>query len=425
MEPTRETFGNIPGWSQVLFYVLAVVTAAVFAFGVWRRYRLWSRGRPMGWRLADWRSWAAKWRPGWRRLLVDGAGQRRVSDRGWAGRAHVAFFAGFMMLLLGTTLLEINHIAELISRNLSFHRGSYYVAYELTLDVFGILFLAGCGFFLVRRLRLPPSAGHRASDWWVLGTFIAIGVTGYLVEALRIVWQRPEGIAAHCSPVGLWLARQFFAGLTEPAARSAHLAVWWLHAVLVFAFLAAIPFTRLFHFIAGPLNLVFRPGAVGAMEPVDMATVEATGRMGAGAITDLSRQQLLSLDACMECGRCEEACPAFATAKPLSPKKVVQDLKGEMELALRSARPTSARRLPGEVIVEEALWACTSCNACVAVCPVHVDQLTLILEMRRNLVAEGGLSGTAATALRRMQSAANPWGLPAADRAGWRDTLPT
>ena len=426
MEPTREIFGNIPGSSQVLFYALTVVSLAVFGYGVWRRFRLWHQGQPIQVRAlftGRLREILAQIGPGGKRLLVDGLGQRRVAGRGWAGRAHIAMFAGFMVLLLGTTLLEIDHLAEMISKDLKFHQGTYYVIYEFTLDVFGLIFLLGCGYFLWRRTRLPASIGHRATDWYVLGSFIAIGVTGYLVEALRLIWQHPTGIGAECSPVGLWLAGHLFSGLTETAARAAHFGLWWLHAVMVLGFIAAIPFTRLFHFIAGPINLFLAKPSLGSVSLVTMEEVERTGRIGVGAIADFTRQQLLSLDACMECGRCEEACPPFATGKPLSPKQVVQDLKRLMEETGFAPSGTAVRGLHGDTIRAETLWACTACSACVDVCPVRIDQVTLILDLRRYLVAEGGLSGPAATALRRMQSAGNPWGLPASERAVWRETL--
>ena len=435
MTPTRETFGNIPYGSVVLFYCLTVATMAVFAYGVWRRFRLWRQGAPIGMRelvTGGCQQICARLKPGLRRLLADGLGQKRVRGRGLPSAAHLTLFAGFMVLLLGTTLLELDHIVGWISKALQFHHGTYYVIYEFTLDVFGLLFLAGCVLFFWRRTRRPASVGHRATDWYVIVSFLAIGVTGYLVEGVRMVWQQPTGIAAHCSPVGLWIAHGF-SGMTEAGARSAHRLVWWIHGLLVFGFIASIPFTRLLHIIAGPLNLFFARGELGKMLPVTMEEVEKTERIGVSAIEHFNQQQLLSLDACMECGRCEEACPAFATEKPLSPKKVVQDLKVLMGLnltqhATRNTEkevdsPSSARALHDETIQIETLWSCTTCNACARVCPVRIDPVTLLTDLRRNRVGEGALSGTAATTLRRMQSSGNPWGLPAAERADWADGL--
>ncbi len=433
MTPTRETFGNIPHGSVLLFYCLTVITMAVFTHGVWRRFKLWRQGVPIPVRdlLAGSLSqiWS-KLKPGLRRLLAEGLGQGRVRGRGLPSWAHICLFAGFMVLFLGTTLLEIDHLASAVSLALHFHQGTYYVIYEFTLDVLGLLFLAGCLLFAWRRIRRPPSVGHRGTDWYVIASFLAIGLTGYLVEGLRIVWQHPAGIAAHCSPIGLLIAG-WFSGMPESSARSTHLAVWWVHAALVFGFIAAIPYTRLFHTIAGPLNLFFARPELGRMVPVTTEEVEKTERIGASAVNHFDQQQLLSLDACMECGRCEEACPAFATAKPLSPKKVVQDLKELMTWNLRpnvtgparnqTRASPPARALHDDTIQIETLWSCTTCSACVRVCPVRVDPLTLITDMRRNRVGEGTLSGTAATALRRMQSSGNPWGLPAAERANWSE----
>ncbi len=440
MTPTRETFGNIPPASQVLFYCLTVVTMAVFAYGIWRRLRLWRQGAPIGLRAlvaGNCRDIITKLKPGLGRLLTDGLGQKRVRGRGLPSWAHLSLFAGFMMLFLGTTLLEIDHLASGISESLKFHQGTYYVIYEFTLDVFGLLFLAGCILFFWRRTRRPASVGHRATDWYVIISFLAMGITGYLVEGLRIVWQQPTGIAAQCSPVGLWVSR-WFSGMSEAEARTAHLAVWWGHALLVFGFIASIPYTRLMHIIAGPLNLFLAKPELGRMSPVTMEEVEKTERIGVSGIEHFDQQQLVSLDACMECGRCEEACPAFATDKPLSPKRVVQDLKDLMTVNLTAdVTPypdplpsegggkvrAKTRALHDETINIETLWSCTTCNACARVCPVRIDPVTLLTDMRRNRVGEGALSGTAATALRRMQSSGNPWGLPAAERANWTEGI--
>ena len=412
MTPTRDTFGNVPPESVFAFYCLTVLAMALFGYGVWRRFRLWQRSSPKLFPLA-----LAGIKPRLRQLLVEGLGQKRVRGRGAASRAHIALFAGFMVLFLGTVLLELDHLASGLSQALKFHRGTYYVIYEFVLDLFGLLFLAGCLFFLWRRTRRPPSVGHRPTDWYVIGVFLAIGVTGYLVEGLRILWQQPTGIAARCSPVGLMVASGF-SGLSVTQARSIHLLLWWAHAILVFGFIASIPYTRLLHIIAGPLNLLLAKPGLGRLAPLSMEEFEKTERVGVSAIDHFNGQQLLTLDACMECGRCEEACPAFASGKPLSPKKVVQDLRG-----LMGQPPGSGPKLHDETIQAETLWSCTACSACVRVCPVRVDPLTLITDLRRNRVGEGALSGTAATALRRMQSSGNPWGLPAAQRADWAESL--
>lgn len=411
---TRETFGGIPGWSRAGFYLLAAGSVAIFLHGIRRRFRLWRQGRPIAARdilAGNLRTIGRRLRPGLRRLLVEGLGQKRVRGHGAAGPAHILLFSGFMMLLLGTTLLEVDHVASAISPRLHFQHGLYYFVYKLTLDLFGLLFLAGCLFFLWNR--------RGRTQWQMLAGLLVIGLTGYLTEGLRIAAFPPQGAGASCSPIGLWIS-SWFGHLNARSAGRLHLGVWWVHALLVFGLIASVPYTRLFHLIAGPLNLLLAPAGLGRLPPISLEEVESTGRVGASGIRDFTQQELLSFDACMECGRCQEACPAFLAGQPLSPMKIVQDLKGLMSETLGSPALIPERALHGQTIAAETLWSCTACSACVAVCPVRVDQLTLILNMRRFLVSEGGLSGTAATALRRLQSTANPWGLPAAERANWR-----
>lgn len=421
MTPTRETFGNIPQTSQTAFYVLAALAMAVFGWGVWRRFQLWRQGQPINAKellAGNFKQILDKLKPGVSRVVFEGFGQGRIRGRGLPSWAHGLLVAGFLMLLLGTTLLEVDHLSAMLSEKFHFHRGFYYLIYEFTLDVFGVLFLAGVALFFWRRLRKPASVGHKTTDWYVLLSFLAIGITGYLLEGLRLAWQKPEGLGAWCSPVG-WLLASGLAGAGEKSVRTAHLGVWWLHSILVFGFIASVPYTRLMHTVAGPLNLFFAKPSLGVMQPVSLEEFEKEERIGISNIRHLTQQQLLSLDACMECGRCEEACPAWTTGKPLSPKKVVQDLKRVMEHLGPGQTANTAITLVHQVITAEVLWSCTACSACVWVCPVRIDPVTLILDMRRHLVAEGSLSGTAATALRRMQSSSNPWGLPQSDRAAW------
>ena len=178
---TRETFGNIPPSSVIAFYVIAAASMLVFCWGVWRRWKLWRQGRPVAIKeilLGNF----TRLKPRLGRLLKEGLGQKRVRGRGLASWAHIMMFAGFMVLFLGTTLLEIDYIAGKISEKLHFHHGWYYVIYEGALDVFGLLFIIGISLFLWRRMRRPSNVGHRASDWTALYLFLGIGVTGYFVE---------------------------------------------------------------------------------------------------------------------------------------------------------------------------------------------------------------------------------------------------
>ena len=163
---------------------------------------------------------------------------------------------------------------------------------------------------------------------------LSLGITGFAVEALRMHYTQVQPDLAHWSIVGWLIDVTLLRGIDvgRPRKRCTS-AAWWLHAILVAAFFATIPVNRFLHVITGPLNIAARPERpMGALVPLKMEEVEQTGRTGVHELADFNRQQLLSLDSCMECGRCEDACPATATGKPLSPKAVVIDLRNLMSL---------------------------------------------------------------------------------------------
>ncbi len=424
---TRETFGNIPKPSQVLFYALAVLACSILAYGLFCRARLWWLGQP-GWR---WRSLGRAATGFFREVL----GQRRVVRRLFAGWSHFFLFWGFAILFIGTLLLMADHWPAEIWPAWHFQYGLYYAVYKMTLDTAGIALIAGCLLLAYRRWTRPSSLGHNWRDWAILAALGTMGLSGYVVEALRLLWSRP--LLPGVSYVGYALAQLIGHGHSDAALRTAHLCVWWGHALLGLTIVAVFPYARLFHAIAGMLNITGEPAQLGAMRPVSLEEVEQTGKVGVGNISDFTRGALLQLDGCMECGRCQEACPAYASGKPLTPRGVVQDVKrllGTIGPALArqprsadgaaAAEPSPAGpQLHEDTVTAETLWACTTCSACVEVCPVRIDPAGMIIDMRRYLVAEGQLSGPPATSLRRMENSNNPWGLPSEQRMEWADGL--
>ena len=178
----REVFGNIPGWAKGLFYIVAAVAVGAWAYGIYRRVRLWRQGKPSG---------GVNYTAALKRVFRDVLLQGRFQGRPFASLAHVLLFSGFFVLLIGTTLVAIEHIlADLLGRPASdpvFHKGLYYAVYELVTDSFGVAFLVGCTMFLVRRLRGAGSFAKAPADVGMLVLLIVIGVTGYVVEGLRII----------------------------------------------------------------------------------------------------------------------------------------------------------------------------------------------------------------------------------------------
>jgi Fe-S oxidoreductase/nitrate reductase gamma subunit len=405
---TREIFGNVPGWAQTLFYVLAAAATATWLYGVLRRVRLWRQGRRDG--------SGVNWPLAVGRLARDVLLQGRIKGRGAASLAHVLVFSGFVVLLIGTTLIAIEHLsADALGRepdNPLFHKDIYFGVYEFVMDVFGIALITGCVMFLVRRARGGGSYARSRADIGILIALIAISVTGYFVEGLRIVFAQTS--LPGLSPIGCMCAMLLTAaGIERDTAPGIHFALWWVHAVLALGLVALMPYTRLLHSIAGALNLAIRDHALGLMTPVSIEDVEATGQIGVAKLADFSYRQLVEFDACVSCGRCEDQCPAFEAGKPLSPRNVVQDLVGIM-----NSRGTT-ENVHGQPIAAETLWSCTTCGACADVCPLGISPMRMITEMRRYLIGEGSLRGSPAAALQKTDRSGNPWGMPPSDRLSW------
>jgi Fe-S oxidoreductase len=400
---TREVFGNIAPWMRVVFFIMMAASIGVLVSQVVARVSLWRKGQRGGFER-HWRVWIE-------RLIVYVLGQKRVHKKSLGALLHLLLFSGFIVLTIGTTLLGIAHDGPY-----DFHHGLYYLIYELTMDVFGVAFIVGCVLAMYRRaLQRKPSLGHNRSDWWLLGLLLSLGITGFVVEALRMHYTQVQPPVAYWSIVGRLIDATILRGLNVGTAQTMHLAAWWLHAILVAVFFATIPVNRFLHVLTGPLNIAGRPERpMGALVLLTMEEVEQTGRTGVHDLADFNRQQLLSLDSCMECGRCEDACPATATGKPLSPKAVVIDLRNLMSLGGGDVHGT---------IHDETLWACTMCQACVQECPVLIGHVDLISDLRRDLIGEGKLSGPPAKALQQIGSQSNPYGRSNSERLAWAEGL--
>jgi Fe-S oxidoreductase/nitrate reductase gamma subunit len=409
---SREIFGNLDDSSQKIFYALAFISCAIFAWGIWRRVKLWQRGRPDSQRI--------DWYAVFQNLLSRALAQRNLrGTRSKASFAHRMLFWGFLALFIGTILVGIEHYgASIIGKKATeplFHKGVYFVIYEITLDTFGLLMIGGAVWFALRRMRGDSSMEHRTADWLVLSSIIVLGVTGYLIEGLRII--REATPMPGISFVGYGCSKVFSsAGVNQGNVSSIHFGLWWFHSIIAFGFIAALPFCRLAHAIAAVFSLASSPRPLGQMEPVTMEEVEETGEIGVARLEQFTRSDLLRLDACVSCGRCEDMCPAHEAEKPLSPRSLVQDLRGHMEAS-------SPGPLHGETIDAQTLWACTTCNACNDICPLGVRPADYITDLRRHLIGEGELRGAPAASLQKMQRAGNPWGLPAQDRLTWAEGL--
>ncbi|HET8577634.1 MAG TPA: (Fe-S)-binding protein [Methylomirabilota bacterium] len=433
--PAREVFRHFPPALIALFYALAVAAVGVSAWGLWLRVRKYLRGRPAG------RGQALLGRLA-RTAAAVGAHTTLAKRNAAIGLAHAGIFWGFAALFVGTVIIMIDYdMVRLVNPAWRFWKGTFYLWYSLTLDLLGAAFVVGLLAMMVRRwVRRPPAldytrpdappdaysrAGYVADDRLFLWLLFWIGLTGYLVEGLRIAADRPSFEV--WSVVGWQLAGLFDALGVTPAADRLHLWSWWLHGVLALGFVAYLPYSKAVHVVVDGVNLLFRDDLAGKRLPAVPATAATPGYV---TVADLTWKELLDLDACTKCGRCHVACPARAAGAPLSPRDLILELREHAEqtlggwtwLAERRSRPTGPT-ITGTVIRPETLWACTTCRACVEACPVGIEHVPLIVQMRRSLVAEGTLDANLQGVLEKLGRYGNSFGQSDRNRARWTQGL--
>jgi Fe-S oxidoreductase len=202
----------------------------------------------------------------------------------------------------------------------------------------------------------------------------------------------------------------------ESALRATHLSVWIFHALISLAFVAIVPYSYFMHLLTTPLNIFFsKLTPRGELAKID--NIEEAESLGISKLEEFSWKRRLDFDACVECGRCQAACPAYMAGTALSPKRIIVKLKHHMHGELPGP-------IHGELIKADELWACTTCMACVQECPAFIDIVDTIVDLRRYLtLSEGALPSTAPQSLQNIQRAGNPWGLPAAERLAWAHGL--
>jgi Fe-S oxidoreductase len=434
---TRQVFENLGHWEIVLWYCLAGVSTAIFLVGAALLVRKYRRGRPAdaGFDRPLRRVGRAVW------IVLSHAWIKRRD--GVAGLGHAAIFYGFLVLLIGTIILGFEDDVTKPAFGFEFWRGSFYKGYSAFLDIFGAALLVGLVVMGANRLRNPFRLDYRrpdraegeydrtpyvVGDWLFLGQLLFLGATGFLLEAFRIAELNPS--FETWSPIG-WLVGHGLreAGLTGGAAGAAHHALWWVHGVAALAFVASIPFTKAVHMLTSPANVAVRDDRAGKRLPPLPAGAKAD-EVGYGRITDLSWQHLVSLDACTKCGKCHAACPATAAGYPLSPRDLILDLReaAEGSIGIRAVAgipPLYEERgsILGDPIRPETLWSCMQCMACVEICPVGIEHVPIINQMRRQLVERGDLDPMLQQTFETIYETGNSFGEPRRKRARWARDL--
>ena len=421
----REIFFNISqAWAVYVF--LAALTG-LLVYGFARHATLWALGQPVpdvfegvGRRL-------------WNAVRLGLAQDRLRRDR-YAGIAHWAIFSSIVVLTAVTAQVALQDDTPL-----DFLSGGYYLYFSFYGDLFGLIGLIGVGMMLYRRYFDDYARvrwDERLEDHLVLAGLALVLATGFVVEALRIT---ADELVAHPDWARWSFVSWGFAELLhlfefrEDHLLAAHRLSWWTHVALAFGWLGLVVFTKLDHIIFAPVNAyLLRRDAPGRLATIE--NIEEREVFGVGQIQDFTWKQLFELDACVRCGRCTAVCPANLAGQPLSPMHLIQDLKGHLAGVgpdlqrvgheggdIRSVSPVE---MVGEVIRDETLWACRTCGACVQECPVLIEHVPTIVDMRRYLVMdEARVPATAQAALESMEMRGHPWRGTALERTAWMEGL--
>jgi Fe-S oxidoreductase len=384
-----------------------------------------------------------------RNVLEIGIAQKKILRDPVAGPMHALIFWGFMVLTAGTLEILIAGVFPSFSYE-HFLPGFLWKGYSNSQDVFAALVILAVGFALYRRIVLHPKRLEgdnleHTDALIILSMIMGLMVTLILTTGFELV-VNPTRFGSEkviSRPLSLLFGQVF----SPEAAHTGYTIFWWAHALLILSFLNYLPYSKHLHVASSLINVFFSntsgPGQKGVMRYMDLEA--DTEQFGASDVEHLSWKNLLDGYSCTECGRCTAACPANITGKPLSPRKIIVNTRqrlmekapvvtGDRMEFLRPAllhgegadagaatvEEVMEHRLMDTYITEEELWACTSCRACVTECPVSIDQLDVINEMRRNLVlTESRFPDELQPVFQSLERNGSPWAFNPGDRADW------
>lgn len=366
-------------------------------------------------------------------VLIYWLGQRRILDHEHraVGVMHAFIFWGFLAVslnslhLIGRVYVSGFHL-PLFGPDQLF--GLPYIALRDTFEIVVLAMVLTAGF---RRAVLRPERVTRSWDAvFVLSMIGALMVTDFIANGTLAAAGAPTGEAYSyaANVVGGLLS-----GWSAGALRATHDAAWWAHMITLLFFLAYLPVSKHFHVVTSAFNVYFRNLEPSALPLLDLDD-ETLENFGVSQVEQFDWKDLLDVYTCTECGRCQAACPAYATGKPLSPKKVNEDMRHHLYdktpwiiqmLEAGGDGATAAyagAALVGEAIQEETIWSCTTCKACEEACPLFIDFIDRFVEMRRHLVLEESrFPHELIDTFKNLENRGNPWGNAPEDRERWTE----
>ncbi len=392
MTPNRVMFWQIDhAW---IFYVLAALSTVLFLAGVALHVLVWKKGVKS--RGVPFSTDALK------KMLLDAfLGRRLIEGDVAAGLMHLLIFWGFLVLFIGTSVLAIHHYG------VSFLEGSTYLLFSLAMELAGLMLLSGIVWALIRRyLQRVPRLERRIEDALVPLWLLLMGLSGFILEGLRLSSQQPAW--GSWSFVGFFLSSFF----SPASAEAFYPACWWIHIFFCLSFIALIPYTKLFHILGAPAGIYFQSAAAPAL----LGMEDGAGEFDLG--------DAIFFDGCMRCGRCVAACPSAGAGEPFAPRDFVQAMRHALWQEHSPVGDIRFMSRNEEKLVDENFWYCTTCRACLEVCPVYGAAFEVVTKKRVLAVEEGTqVPKLLNQTLEKLFKYNNPWESSKKKRGAWADEL--
>ena len=432
---TRESFYNIGGPHGFMrwgIYILMLIAFGYLAYTLIQRVIVWRQGK--GALRTDYpekRIWAVV-----KYVFL----QLKILRESYAGIMHAAFFFGFAGLFAVTMLIMIQDDLTELFFHYRFLYGNFYIYWSLFADLCGLVVLAGCFMAIWRRYKVKPTRlDTKSTDTFALVLISIIVISGFTTEGLRIAMSGFPKFEVW-SPVG-YVTGLALAWMGASAMQVVHYLSWWLHVLTAFIFIGLIASDKLGHVLISALNVYFMnlknesAATKYTMPIIPPSEFETAESFGVGTVEHFTWKQLMDSDACTRCGRCQDNCPAHLTEKPLSPKKIQTSSKDAMDeripkiMAAKKAAEDPAtvdltaiesKMLIGEHILDDEIWSCTNCAACMEACPVNIEHVPKINDMRRyKVLMEASLAPELQTSFSNLETNFNPYGFAFANRGEW------
>jgi Fe-S oxidoreductase len=410
-EATREILWNIPVSFKLAMYGLLVVATAVFLLGLQKKLSYILQGRSLKLLIPS--------KPNWKNFFSTIFFQGKVVRDRYVAVFHSLIFYGFIILWVATDLVAIHFDTPFL-----IFKGPVYIVVSFLADVAGIAILLGISIAYYRRYVKSPkylSATRPKSELFMYAMLLSLVVVGYLIEGLRILGTgMPEGEKFY-APVGWFLANIIQGwGPSETALAFLYRGLWAFHVLNTMAFIASLTWTKFFHIIMGPFSAIYtqdRQGAV--LNPMDFSN-ENVETFGLAKLSDLTVKERIDTLSCVECGRCTQVCPANLAGKPLDPKTIVTKVR---DLGITSENQ-SISLWDANLYASNELDSCTTCGACMQECPMNIEHVQLIMDLKRyKALTTGDLPPAAADAVNKIKKNGNPWGITQDDRMLWAQGL--